>query len=92
MTHYSTFKFAIENTVSTNLLFVDMSHIIMRKPAFCICKIKDADQLSSNCTADQRLCFRYMDNTIVPLSKPLAIFCSSTAQFSRARHGSIGAK
>ena len=29
----------------------------MRKPAFCICKNKGADQLRSICTADQRLCF-----------------------------------
>ena len=35
----------------------------MRKPTFCICKNKDADQLCSNCTADQRLCFRYTDST-----------------------------
>ena len=31
---------------------------VMRKPAFCIFKNKDADQLRSNCAADQRLCFR----------------------------------
>ena len=34
----------------------------MRKPAFCICKNKDADQLRGNREADQRLCFRYTDN------------------------------
>ena len=33
---------------------------VMRKPAFCICKNKSADQYS-NCTADQRLCFRFID-------------------------------
>ena len=33
----------------------------MRKPAFCICENKDADQLCGNHTADQRLCFRYLD-------------------------------
>ena len=33
----------------------------MRKPAFCMCEIKDADQLRGNCEADQRLCFRYID-------------------------------
>ena len=32
----------------------------MRKPDFCICENKDADQLHSNSTADQRLCFRYI--------------------------------
>ena len=29
----------------------------MRKPAFCICENKDADQLRSNREADQQLCF-----------------------------------
>ena len=29
----------------------------MRKPAFCICKNKDADQLRCNLEADQCLCF-----------------------------------
>ena len=32
----------------------------MRKPAFCICKNKGADQLCSHCAADQCLCFRYI--------------------------------
>ena len=41
----------------------------MRKPAFCICQNKDADQLRSNCAADRRLCFRYIDSTIPPLPK-----------------------
>ena len=41
----------------------------MRKPAFCICENKDADQMRSNCTADQHLCFLYMDSTI-PLLNP----------------------
>ena len=35
----------------------------MRKPDFCICENKRADQLCSNCTADQRLCIRYSDST-----------------------------
>ena len=35
----------------------------MRKAALCICENKDADQLRSNCAADQRLCFRYIDST-----------------------------
>ena len=41
----------------------------MRKPAFCICKNKDADQLRGNREADQRLCFCYIDSTIPLLSK-----------------------
>ena len=35
----------------------DMSRF-MRKPDFCLCENKGADQLSSYCEADQRLCFR----------------------------------
>ena len=41
----------------------------MRKLAFCICENKDADQLCGNRTADQRLCFRYIDSTIPLLPK-----------------------
>ena len=41
----------------------------MRKPAFCICENKDADQLRGNREADQRLCFRYTNSTISLLSK-----------------------
>ena len=42
---------------------------IVRKPDFCICENKDADQLRGNREADQRLCFRYMDSTIPLLPK-----------------------
>ena len=48
--------------------FIKMS-LVMRKPDFCICINKDADQLRSNREADQRLCFRYMDSTISLLPK-----------------------
>ena len=34
--------------------------LVTRKPAFCICENKDADQLRGNRKADQRLCFRYI--------------------------------
>ena len=47
------------------LSLYDMSRCI-RKPTICICENKDADQLCSVCTADQRLYFRYTDS-IVPL-------------------------
>ena len=36
---------------------------------FCICKNKYADQLRSNCEADQRLCFCYTNSTIPLLSE-----------------------
>ena len=41
----------------------------MRKPTFCICENKDADQLRGNREADQRLYFRYLDSMIPLLSK-----------------------
>ena len=41
----------------------------MRKPAFCICENKDADQLRGNREADQRLCFRFTDSTVPLLPK-----------------------
>ena len=44
----------------------NMSRIV-RKPDFCLCENKGADQLRSNCEADQRLCFRHSDSTIPPL-------------------------
>ena len=42
---------------------------VVRKPAFCICENKDADQLRGNRKADQRHRFRYADSTIPLLSK-----------------------
>ena len=42
---------------------------VMRKPTFCICENKDADQLHGNREADQRFCFLYMDSTIPQLPK-----------------------
>ena len=39
----------------------------MRKQAFYICENKDADQLRSNREADQRLCFRYIVDSTIPL-------------------------
>ena len=42
---------------------------IVRKPDFCLCENKGADQLRSNCEADQRLCFRHSDSTISLLPK-----------------------
>ena len=41
----------------------------MGKPTISIGENKDADQLRGNREADQRLCFRYRDSTILLLSK-----------------------
>ena len=66
------------------LSLYNMSHI-MRKPDFCICKNKGADQLCSNCTADQPLCFRYTVSMSSPTYtqnfKVLAFLCDCTYQF-----------
>ena len=48
--------------------------LVVRKPAFCVCKNKDADQLRGNREADQRHCFRYTDST-VPLLPKSEISC-----------------
>ena len=45
--------------------------LVMRKPAFCICQNKDADQVCGNPEADQGLCFRFSDSTIPLLPKSL---------------------
>ena len=41
----------------------------MRKQTICIGENKAADQLCNNCTADQCLCFRCTDSTILLLLK-----------------------
>ena len=55
--------------------------LVVRKPAFCICENKDADQLRGDREADLRLCFRYTDSTIPLLhkSKMLSLYASSVA-------------
>ena len=53
----------------------------MRKPAFCICENKNADQLRGNREAEQRLCFRYSGSTIPLLPKSEIIYCGCTARF-----------
>ena len=51
----------------------------MGKQTICIGENKGADQLRSNCEADQRLCFRFTDSTIPQNFQPLTIFCGCTA-------------
>ena len=59
----------------------------MRKPVFCICENKGADQLRGNHAADHRLCFCYIDSIIPHFSeseinfKPLPVLCGGTAWF-----------
>ena len=48
---------------SVDELQYKMSRVV-RKPDFCICENKAADQLRGNRDADQRLCFRYIASTV----------------------------
>ena len=54
---------------SSQILRLYHMSLVVRKPAFCICENKDADQLRGNREADQRLCFCYTDSTIPQLPK-----------------------
>ena len=61
-----------QNYISTTMFhehFQKKLSLVMRKPAFCICENKDADQLRGNLEADERLCFRYTYSTILLLPK-----------------------
>ena len=77
-------KTLIDASFSVHVVFltmlVHMSRVV-RKPAFCICENKDADQLRGNREADQRLCFRYTDSTIplLPKSEISSLWPSSVA-------------
>ena len=53
----------------------------MRKPAFCMCENKDADQLRGNREADQRLCFHYIDSRtpLLPIYEISSLQPSSVA-------------
>ena len=55
----------------------------MGKAFFFACENKGENQLRSNCSADQRLCFHYIDSTTPLLSKSeiSSLFSSCTAQF-----------
>ena len=83
------FWFLVENLANSCPMETSCVHKfshLMRKPTICICETKGADQLRSNCEADQRLCFRYTDSTIPLLSKskicsPLANFCGRITWF-----------
>ena len=61
-THYNLFTEAVP--MSTHNI-----SLVVRKPAFCICENKCADQLCSNRTADQCLCLHYIGRTIPLLPK-----------------------
>ena len=62
----ASFVFSVNNEVFDQKS--QLSHH-MGKPTICIGENKGADQLRSNCEADQRLCFRYSDGTIPLLLK-----------------------
>ena len=53
----------------------------MRKPIFCICENKGAEELRSNCVVLQRFYFRYIGSTIplLPKSEISSLYPSSVA-------------
>ena len=58
----------------------------MRNTDFCMCEIKATDRLCGDHTADQRLCFHYIDSAIFLLpyykiSSLLVLIYGCTAQF-----------
>ena len=58
---------------------------VTRKTDICLCENKGADQLRSNCEADQRFCFHYGDSTFPLLIYPklqASSFFSGTVQAS----------
>ena len=57
-------NFFHKKTNCADLIVVSYFSHCMGKPTICIGENKGADQLRSNCEADQRLCIRYMDSTI----------------------------
>ena len=60
-----------QDLVQSELNLCSRNHMsrVVRKPVFCVCESKDADQLRGNREADQRLCFRYTDSAIPRLPK-----------------------
>ena len=60
-------KVHLEPSLTSDAFFVLSRH--MGKPTICLGENKGADQLHSNCEADQRLCFRYSESTIPLLLK-----------------------
>ena len=65
----------------THMRFIYMyMSCCIRKPTTYIAENKGADQLCSDCTADQRLCFRFSDRTI-PLFLKSTCFYDCTSPF-----------
>ena len=75
MTHALSFEY-FHCFQSNYLLYLSR---VVRKPDFCICENKDADQLRGY----QHLCLHYIDSTISLIRNfnPLAIFYGCTARF-----------
>ena len=66
----NSFPYLIATFMPEGSLFIEI-HLSrhMGKPTICLGENKGADQLRSNCEADQRLCFRYTDSTLPLLLK-----------------------
>ena len=74
-----------DNCLLLSFFYLTMSHV-MRKLDFCLCENKGADQLRSNCEADQSLCFalhgQYNSSSTYILNfEPLSIYCACKTCF-----------
>ena len=69
--HFYMVKLGVIRDIYIIVCAFSLKHMsrFVRKPALCIRKNKDADQLRGNREADQHLCFLYIDSTIPLLSK-----------------------
>ena len=67
--YFHTSCFTEFQNMTRNYLFSLLIELCREKTGFCICENKDAEQLRGKREADQRLCFRYSDTTILLLPK-----------------------
>ena len=57
--------------------------LIITENQVCICENTGVDQLSSNCTADQRLCFCPIDNTMHQVSLTFSMLSNIVKSISQ---------
>ena len=56
---------------------------------FCVCENKGADQLCSDCVADQPLCFQYIDSTIQYIDSTTQLISSFYPSFVETPEGNF---
>ena len=83
--HCTKFELSFDVVSVCRIRFLFHMSRLMGKTTICLGENKGADQLRSNCEADQRLCFRYSDSTVPFLLKSeissFLLFCDCTGRF-----------